>query len=137
MTRTIHLSPAQRAAILAAIAAFPVRPSFDAYAKTEKALLAIPISPKPKAKAIPNTLPGYEPGDVKLGHAFDARRDLPEGWAVFSRYDSGGSYGIENAARAVWRNVWNGWTEGAPYDLAAKAALPGGRGETVRVLMGE
>lgn len=131
----IHLNPAQRAAILALIARYPVRPTPEEYAREECALRAIPTAPKPKRKAIPNTAPGFEPGDVKLAETFDARRDLPPGWAMFSRYDSGGNHGLENAAVTVWRNVWNGWRDGAPYDITAKAALPGAQGETVSALL--
>jgi hypothetical protein len=130
----IHLSPAQRAAILAVIARYSERPSPADYDREQRSLGRIEITPKPKAKSIPNTLPGFQSGDVKLGAAFDAKRDLPEGWAAVSCHDSGGNHSIENAATCVWRNVWNGWIDGAPYDLAAKAAAPGGAGETVRAL---
>ena len=135
MKNLIHLSLAQRTALLTAIAAFETRPSPEAYSKVADSLAAIPTQPKPKAAKIPNTLPGHEPKDVKLCEGFDAPRDLPEGWAVFSRYDSGANYGIENAAVNVWRNVWNGWREGRPYSLEEKAAIPGGMGEVCRALL--
>lgn len=132
----IHLSPAQRAAILAAIARFQDRPSVAEYEEVQKELVAIPVAAKPKAKKIPNTRPGYEASDVKLTDTFDALVDLPAGWAVYSRYDSGGNHGITNAAVHVWTHVWNGWHGGACYSLDAAAKRPGGQGEIVAVLQG-
>ena len=135
--RKIHLTPAQRAAILALISRYPVRPTSAQYLREEKALRALPVGEKPKASKIPNTLPGFGSVEVKLTPAFDARRDLPEGWAVYSRYDSGGNHGIGNAALHVWTSVWNSWSDGAPFDLAARAAAPTGYGETISSLLND
>lgn len=133
--RKIHLTSAQRAAILALISRYPVRPTSSQYCNEEKALKALPTGAKPKARKVPNTFPGFESGEVKLAPSFDARRDLPEGWAVYSRYDSGGNHGIGNAASHVWRSVWNSWSDGAPFDLAARAAAPTAYGEAISSLL--
>lgn len=118
-----HLSPAQLTAVLDLIHEYKVRPSFWEYDKEHKALAKLPTAPKPKASKIPNTTPGYEPSEVKLLPAFDAINDLPEGWAVYSQYDSGSNFGIINAAEHLWRTIWNSWAEGKPFDASKLAAI--------------
>lgn len=107
--RKIHLTLAQKAAILALIDRFDKRPSFVEYEKGHAELKKLQPEVKPKRKDIPFTSPGYESGEVKLRDGFDARKYLPAGWAVVSTGDSGGNHVIRDAAGTMWRAVWSYW----------------------------
>ena len=135
MKRKIHLTEAQRAAILTLISNYNERPTIKQYARDLKALRALPVEKKPRARRIANTSLGFNPGEVKLCAAFDAVRDLPAGWAVFSCYDSGGNHGIGNAAACVWSCVWNYWSNGKPFDLKTYAFAPTDCGNTISSLI--
>lgn len=109
----IKLSKEQETAILSEIAKFQERPTPEEYSKVQKRLLNIPIPiPVNKRKpiiAIQNVVKGYEPGEVKLMPNFNPKQDLPEGWGLYSMYDSGGNHRVGNAAEIVWRSIWNNW----------------------------
>jgi hypothetical protein len=112
--KTHHLSKPQIAALSSLLAKYgDTRPTSKEYAKEENLLRSAIKTNRPKARKIPETWPGFESSEVKLKPEFDAVKCLPEGWCVFSRFDSGGNHGIENAAVNVWRDMWNGWHRAA------------------------
>lgn len=104
-----HLSPEQTEALYAALNRFDTRPTVNDYNRVSASLEKINKVGKPKVKGIPNTALGYEAGDVKLLKGFNAEKDLPSGWCVFSHYDSGGNFGLEDASVNKWRSIWNTW----------------------------
>ena len=108
----LHLSKAQ-IGLLLEFAAIQERPEFKTYLRFEKLMRS--ISPKKLKKkerqAIPNTRLGTEE-NIKLESEFDARRDLPEGFGVFPRYDSGSNYALRSAGLIVLTDLWNWyWVE--------------------------
>ena len=111
----VNLSPAQSEAILAEMARFgKTRPSPSEYAAAERRLLAVPI-PVPVYRrrgggSVNNARKGYDKREVKLLPGFDPRRDLPEGWGLYSMSDGGGNHRIDNAARIAWTSIWNFWS---------------------------
>lgn len=105
---TVHLSPEQRKLCIE-FAKLESRPDFEVYEEFWERIEAISPSGKLKRDNIPNIIEGYESGDIKLLPKFDALVDLPAGWAVTSRHDSGGNYGFESAGIAVLRRIWNCW----------------------------
>lgn len=107
--REVHLSAGQRRILLEFMTSHTDRPSFETYEKFQKRMKSVDPKVKPKRKEIPNTRLGFESSDVKLNDGFDARQDLPEGWGVFSRYDSGANFGIMSAGQLVLTNLWNYW----------------------------
>lgn len=111
--RKIHLTPAQKAAILALIERHNKRPSFVSYERGHAELHALRPLEKPKRKDIPCTSPGYGSNEVRLQEGFDACKHLPAGWAVVSTFDSGGNHAISDAAATMWCAVWNYWAHGA------------------------
>lgn len=108
----IHLSPEQRQLCIDFRDGFQSRPTARQYNAFVSHMQAVNPRLRPKLAEIPNTTRGYESGEVKLLKGFDALTDLPEGWAVTSRYDSGGNHAIEPAGDAVLRMLWNCWTPG-------------------------
>lgn len=125
----IHLSPEQRAALVATLARYTSRPTSAQYDREHRNLRRIHVTGKRQASKPANTVRGYEAGDVKLLPGFDATRDLAPGWAVVSRYDSGGNHSITNAAEHVWRSLWNAWGSHDGDGLSLARAIAARNGE--------
>ncbi len=116
-----HLSKSQRALVRKFLKSHSQRPTFKEYQSycKEMALLK-PSGKKPTCKTAQNLKPGFEKNEVKLCTGFNAYVDLPEGWAVFSRYDSGGNHGISDAGYIVLCNLWNFWNSTDGTKLSTK-----------------
>jgi hypothetical protein len=108
--RKLHLTAAQKAAILELIERFPERPSFQDYSRGHVRIKLLLVEKLPKRKDIPFTVSGFGPKEVKLQDGFDATRHLPAGWAVACCFDSGGNHALVNAAEHLWREIWNYWS---------------------------
>ena len=104
----IHLSEEQRQLCIE-FATQSNRPTPKEYDKWIRRMEKLTHGRPPKHRRIPHVIKGFDRGDVKLEPDFDALVDLPEGWAVFSHYDSGGNHGIESAGLTVMRNIYNSW----------------------------
>lgn len=105
----IHLSPAQLNLLRQFRDAYSERPSFDQYEHYQKLMLKVDPSEKLTLKKIPNTRPGFGSKEIKLEPGFDARKDLPQGWGVYSFYDSGSNCGVRSAGQIVLTYLWNYW----------------------------
>jgi hypothetical protein len=79
------------------------------YIRENNKFAKIPTCKKPLAKSVGSCEPGFEAQHVKPHVDFDARRDLPPGWAIGSVYDSGGNHSIRNAAQSLHTELWNFW----------------------------
>lgn len=88
------------------------RPDPGVYEQIHKRLLAVPI-PVPVDKrgaGIENVRRGFEKHEVVPLPGFKPATDLPEGWGIYSMYDSGSNHKVDNAATIAWRHIWNFWT---------------------------
>jgi hypothetical protein len=81
----------------------------DEYIRENNKFAKIPTCKRPTARSVGNCDPGFEARHVKPHTDFNARRDLPPGWAIVSMYDSGGNHSIRNAAQAMHTELWNFW----------------------------
>jgi hypothetical protein len=116
----IHLSADQKA-LCKLFSEHDHRPTIKEYESFCKRMKELDKSrKKPKRKGIPNTMPGYEPKEVKLTASFDAFKDLPEGWGVYSMHDSGGNHKIFSAGDIALTFLWNTWTPGKLVDPTSK-----------------
>ena len=110
----INLTQAQADAILVEMERFGKdRPNPAEYEAIEKRLMAIPmpqaVDKKRGGGSVNHVGPGFDKNDVQLHPEFDPKRDLPEGWGLYSMSDGGGNHRIENAARLAWTSIWNFW----------------------------
>ena len=105
----IHLSADQKA-LCKLFSEHKKRPTPKEYNDFQKRMFLLDRSrTKPKRKDIPNTMPGYEAGEIKLTDSFDALKDLPEGWGVYSMHDSGNNHKVLSAGEMVLTSLWNNW----------------------------
>ena len=106
----VHLSKCQRDLVKKFIKSHSQRPTFAQYQSYCKKMALLKPSGKLKIKTLQNVKPGFEKNEVKLCTGFNARVDLPEGWAVFSMWDSGNNHKTSDAGSVVLRNLWNNWS---------------------------
>jgi hypothetical protein len=108
----VHLTQAQRDLCNEFLDSHSERPTFTQYTEFQIRMKGIDrnsLGEKPKQKTIPNSIRGFTRGDVKLLDGFNARNDLPAGWAVYSHYDSGGNHGLISAGQITLTMLWNNW----------------------------
>lgn len=106
----IRLSPQQAEAIREIIEkSDAVRMEPSEYEVVHRKLKSIPIA-KAGLKDIRNVKEGYEKNEVKLLPNFNAKTDIPEGYGLYSMYDSGSNHRMANAAEIAWTHIWNFWT---------------------------
>jgi len=113
MTNKIHLSEKQKVILERFKSDHTERPTFKQYESYQRLMKEVDPDrrTKPKRKNIPHTKLGFGATDVVLLDGFDALVDLPEGWCVFPRYDSGSNQGITSAGQYVLTETWNYWND--------------------------
>ena len=118
MKHYIHLSIAQHDLLIEFRDGHAERPTFKQYEAFQKRMKVVDPKGRLKPKDIPNTIRGFEQNEVKLKPDFNSMNDLPVGWAVYSRFDSGSNFGITSAGQHVLTALWNGWNSSMPNGLA-------------------
>ena len=105
----VHLND-QQIALCQEFRQFEERPTFEQYEAFQKRMKVIDKSlGKIDVKKIPNTERGFEPKERQLLPAFDAFKDLPQGWAVYPMFDSGNNHAVMSAGQHILTRIWNGW----------------------------
>lgn len=105
-----HLNEKQCEFIVRWLAENKERPELPAYERACRAVGKVPVVGRPTIKSIPNTRAGFHANQLVPSSKFDAIRDLPEGWAILSDYDSGGNHRLHNAGGALLTALWNAWS---------------------------
>ena len=110
LTRIWNPSEIQLAKLDALLRKHPLsgpRPSFEEYEAGEKTLSKKGRIRTLKGLKITNWRKGFGSSEIVPNPNFDAKKDLPEGLALFSMGDSGSNHVILNADRCIWTQIWN------------------------------
>lgn len=85
------------------------RPDPDPYIDLSWQLRKIPVACNCAFTELRNVRRGYNGNEVVPLPGFNAAADLPEGYALWSCFDSGGNHKVCNAVTTAFMCIWNHW----------------------------
>ncbi len=104
-----HVNEEQKTALEEWLCRHSSRPSSEVYLRENRQFTKLRPSRKPRPNTLSHCLLGFEETEVKPEKGFDARRDMPAGWALVNVHDSGFNHVVSPAGHVLHRELWNLW----------------------------